>query len=57
MTFCFRLLTKEGRRPYLFMLFQFPDKQDCFLFNPNSAAEFPLALGRGQMHINGVKGR
>lgn len=39
------------------MLLQFSDKQDCFLFNPNSAAELPLALGRKQMHINGVKGR
>lgn len=38
------------------MLFQFLDKQDCFLFNLTSEAELPLALGRGQMHTNGQKG-
>jgi len=39
------------------MLFQFLDKQDCFLFNLTSKAELPLALGRGQSHVNGEKGK
>lgn len=39
------------------MLFQFSDKQACFLFNLTSEAELPLALGRGQVHINGEKGK
>lgn len=39
------------------MLFQFSDKQDCFPFNLTSEAELSLALRRGQMQINGEKGK